>query len=211
MGPTLSSGQIAGCQHTRRCVTALRCGRRRDPLRLALMPQRVATLVLCAVLGAACGAADDADSSADRGPIVDPQGADGPTVVRGGLGRGDAAPQARTDVWGPLAVVDGPPSGRRALVAGTLRIEANCVTLEAANGRRVLLVWPSETTAWDGSSRAVLYGRTGDSVALADGDPVSFGGGSVGPKYPWPESPDGLASAPHPSCPTEAWFVGDLG
>lgn len=114
------------------------------------------------------------------------------------------------DAWGPLTVVDGPPSRRLARITGTLRIDDQCVTLTATGGQQVLLVWPSEGTAWEAAARVVRYRSDDETATLADGDTVSFGGG--GGVEPWVESRNGLVSPPHPSCPTaDVWFVGGLG
>jgi len=111
------------------------------------------------------------------------------------------------DEWGPLTVVDGAPSGRRARTTGTLSIEENCVTLTGAGGQQRLLIWPSRATAWDPANGAVLYDSNGETVTLTDGETVSFGGGSIGS-----DSEAEYLSGPHPSCPaSDAWLVGGLG
>jgi hypothetical protein len=114
------------------------------------------------------------------------------------------------DAWGPLTVVEGPPSRRSARITGTLHIDENCVTLTATDGQQVLLVWPSRNTVWDADAGAVRYGTNDATVTLADGHTVVFGGGAGGAS--WLESTDGLVSPPHPSCDTaDVWFVGERG
>lgn len=111
------------------------------------------------------------------------------------------------DTWGPLTVVDGAPSGRLARITGTLRMDENCVTLTATDGQQVLLVWPSQATAWDADEGAVIYSPNDESVTLTDGQTVSFGGASAGS-----DSQVEYVSASHPSCPaSDAWLVGGLG
>ncbi len=121
------------------------------------------------------------------------------------------------DTWGPLAVLSGPPSGDEALIAGSLQIAENCVTLEVATDETVLLVWPSEGTTWNSESRVIEYSDGGRTVELSHGEDVAFGGGGdsveeggLSPSE-WVDSVHGWASEPDPSCPAEVrWFVGEL-
>ena len=80
--------------------------------------------------------------------------------------------------WGPLAVSQGGASGDEALLEGTLRIDDSCVTVEA-NGERLLVVWPSDSTQWDPDAHTITYGATDDEadVVLRDGDTMKVGGG----------------------------------
>ncbi len=66
-------------------------------------------------------------------------------------GCGDAGGFA-ADEWGPLAVVDAAGPGDDAVISGTIRIDGGCVSLEAADGARTLLVWPRGGTAWTGEA-----------------------------------------------------------
>lgn len=77
--------------------------------------------------------------------------------------------------WGPLAVMKGPPSDYEALVSGTIEITDECVLLRNGD-ERSLLVWPSEGTHWDESSRTIRYTADG-TVELQHGDTLTVGGG----------------------------------
>lgn len=120
--------------------------------------------------------------------------------------------------WGPLAVVEGPPTGRRAVIAGTLNITNECVTLTGPDGTETLLVWPSDGTGWSPDARTISYVAGEGRALLRHGDEVSFGGGGSsagedgrdGPA--WVDSIANWESRPDPSCPMDShWFVGALG
>lgn len=105
----------------------------------------------------------------------------------------------------------------KALIAGSLHIGENCVTLEEGADEMVLLVWPSEGTTWNSQSRVIEYSDGDRTVELSHGEEVSFGGGgdSVAEggltASEWIDSVDGWASSPDPSCPADVrWFVGGL-
>lgn len=119
--------------------------------------------------------------------------------------------------WGPLAVLNGPPSGDDASTAGTLRIGEECVTLEAAGGEVTLLVWPTEGTTWKPDPSIIEYSDGQETVELSDGDDVTFGGGGDSvdegglSQGEWVDSIEGWASEPDRSCPADVrWFVGGL-
>lgn len=76
----------------------------------------------------------------------------------------------------PLAVAKG-TSGDLALAAGVLEITDNCVFLELA-GERTLLVWPEHRTSWDGRTRTIKFQQLdGTWIELRSGQPIAFGGG----------------------------------
>lgn len=138
-------------------------------------------------------------------------------LIATACGDDGAMDESADDTWGPLAVLSGPPSGEEALVAGTLHIGEDCVTLEAGADEMELLVWPSEGTTWNSQSRVIEYSDGNRTVDLSHGEEVSFGGGgdSVAegglPASEWIDSVDGWASEPDPSCPADVrWFVGEL-
>lgn len=135
-------------------------------------------------------------------------------VVAVGLaGCGTSGGPAGSDgTWGPLAVAEGSPTGMEALLSGTVEITDTCVFLRNGD-ERSLLVWPSEATQWEETSRTIRYSAEG-SVELRDGDAFSVGGGGSS------EAEDGLddrvwaesinwAAEPDPSCFTSVReFVG---
>lgn len=130
----------------------------------------------------------------------------------------DKATDASADTaWGPLAVLNGPPSGDEALIAGSLQIGDDCVTLEEAGGEMVLLVWPSDGTTWNPESRVIEYSDGDRTVELSHGEEVAFGGGGDSvdegglSASEWIGSVDGWVSEPDRSCPASVrWFVGGL-
>jgi hypothetical protein len=140
------------------------------------------------------------------------------SLIVAGCGDDDEATETADDAWGPLAVLSGPPSGEEALIAGSLHVNEDCVTLEEGAGeQRVLLVWPSEGTTWNPQTRVIDYSDGTRTVELSDGDEVAFGGGGSSADEggltarEWAASIDGWASEPDPSCPAdERWFVGGL-
>lgn len=138
-------------------------------------------------------------------------------LVGAACGGGTATDGSADDTWGPLAVLSGPPSDDEALIAGSLQIGEDCVTLEEVGGEMVLLVWPSDGTSWNPESKVIEYSDGDRTIELSHGDEVAFGGGgdSVaegGLSTPeWIGSVDGWASEPERSCPARArWFVGGL-
>lgn len=131
-------------------------------------------------------------------------------LIATACGDDGAMDESADDTWGPLAVLSGPPNDEEALIAGSLHIGENCVTLEAGADEMVLLGWPSEGTSWDPQSRVIEYSAGNRTVELSHGEEVSFGGGSRSAAE-WIDSVDGWASEPDPSCPTDwGWFVGAL-
>ena len=139
--------------------------------------------------------------------------------IAAGCGDEDGATDgSAVDPWGPLAVLEGAPSGDEALIAGSLHIGEHCVTLdEGADEPTVLLVWPSEGTTWNSQSRVIEYTDGDRTVELSDGDEVAFAGGGDSTEEggvtatAWIGSLDGWASEPDPSCPADVrWFVGGL-
>lgn len=78
--------------------------------------------------------------------------------------------------WGPLGVADA-QGGGDALIHGTIQIRDDCVLLDE-QGEEVLLVWPSDRTRWDASSRSITFeSRDGARDTFSDGDPVVMRGG----------------------------------
>jgi hypothetical protein len=139
------------------------------------------------------------------------------SLIVAGCGDDDGTTESARDTWGPLAVLSGPPSGEEALIAGSLDIGDNCVTLREADEQRVLLVWPSEGTTWNPTSRVIEYSDGARTVELSDGEAVTFGGGGDSADEggltarEWVASVDDWASEPDLSCPAEVrWFVGGL-
>lgn len=139
------------------------------------------------------------------------------SLIAAACGDDQATDGSADDTWGPLAVLSGPASGDEALIAGSLQIGKDCVTLEEAGGERVLLVWPSDDTTWNPESRVIEYTDGDRTVELSDGEEVAFGGGgdSVAegglPASEWVGSVDGWTSEPDRSCPAGVrWFVGGL-
>lgn len=138
-------------------------------------------------------------------------------AVLAGCGDGDQGSSGDT---GPLAVFQGPPSGDLARIEGTLAISDNCVTVLGGDESSILLVWPSEGTTWDSSSRTITYTDGGSTVELTDGDRFVSGGGGGDPEEgglsatEWAESLDGWVAEPDPTCLRDEidawWFVGDL-
>ncbi|WP_164477873.1 hypothetical protein [Nocardioides pantholopis] len=94
----------------------------------------------------------------------------GPLVVVVAAGCGSASTEERAaPPSGPLLVSGaGSGSGDDALVAGEVRFEDGCLTLDG-----LPVVWPRGTT-WDADAREVVLAH-GDRVAM--GDAVSGGGG----------------------------------
>ncbi len=129
-------------------------------------------------------------------------------------GCGDAGGFA-ADEWGPLAVVDAAGPGDDAVISGTIRIDGGCVSLEAADGARTLLVWPRGGTAWTGEAIEFWAGGS-ESWTLREGDQLTFAGGGSR------TAEDGLdavaflegvvwIAAPDPGCVTESrWFVAGI-
>lgn len=117
--------------------------------------------------------------------------------------------------WGPLAV-DRTDAGMDALIHGTLVMTDECVFLDE-RGERVLLVWPSDRTAWDPVARTITFGRPGGGVrTIGEGDTVALGGGGSstaegGPAAEeWLQTVDWVAP-PAPACVTDTrWFVSDV-
>jgi hypothetical protein len=152
----------------------------------------VAVVLAGALVATACG--DDTDQAATAG------GAD---------------PTATTSrPWGPLAVVPGAGSGMEALIQGTLRITADCVFLNE-QGDDVLLVWPADRTTWTAETGTISFARDdGQTVSLADGDEVTFGGGGSSVDEGDMEAEDWVAaiewvSEPLPACVTDTrWSIG---
>ena len=139
------------------------------------------------------------------------------SLIAAACGDEEATDQSPNETWGPLAVVSGPPSGDQALIAGSLQIAHDCVTLQEDGGELVLLVWPSHGTTWHPESRIIEYSDGDQTVELSHGEDVAFGGGGdslheggLSPSE-WTDSVDGWASEPDPSCPADVrWFVGGL-
>ena len=121
--------------------------------------------------------------------------------------------------WGPIAAVNVGESNMQleALLAGTIRITDSCVFVEDAVGDQIFLVWPSDRTRWDPSTRAVLLADTAGTIAaLRDGQRVSLGGGgsSVGEGglggIGWAIGLDWASLPPDGTCDMDArWFVDD--
>ena len=110
--------------------------------------------------------------------------------------------------WGPMAVIRDPALGARdgLMGYGTLRIAANCVTLEkfgiepSSPLHQVTIVWRSGGSGWHPpTGRIYSIGSAYSDFTLSDGDIISIGGG---------EGPDDIEDVewiqrPHPDCPTE--------
>jgi hypothetical protein len=120
------------------------------------------------------------------------------------------------DQWGPLAVIEGPPSGDEALNSGTLLITDTCVLLDRPDGGE-LLVWPSEGTTWDPDNETIHYSDGNRTVELSSGDSFQVGGGGSsasedgldGPE--WVATIDAWAAEPATECLTDSrFFVGGL-
>lgn len=111
-------------------------------------------------------------------------------VALGLAGCGSSGGSGGSDeIWGPLAVAEGSPTGKEALLSGTIEISDKCVFLWNG-GERSLLVWPSKGTRWDGASRTIRYTAAG-SVKLRDGDVFSVAGGGVDERsIEWAVEPD---------------------
>ena len=117
--------------------------------------------------------------------------------------------------WGPLAV-GASGTGAQALVTGTLRITETCVYLELAGSGNAIIVWNADLTTWLAERHAIEYrSPDGETVVLADGDEVAFGGGGDSTAESGIDGDAWIAATtwvarPDPSCPIEArWFVNE--
>jgi hypothetical protein len=154
----------------------------------------VAVVVAVALVALACG--DDTDEA-------------------GTAGAADRAATNPGQSWGPLSVVAGAGSGDEALIQGTLRITDDCVLLNE-QGDDVLLVWPADRTTWMPETGTISFERNdGQTVPLADGDEVTFGGGGSSVDEGGMEAEDWVASLewvsePPSACVTDTrWSIGD--
>lgn len=116
--------------------------------------------------------------------------------------------------WGPLAV-GAWGTGAEALVAGTLRITETCVYLETPGSGKAIIVWNADRATWLAERRAIDRSPDGETVVLADGDEVAFGGGGDSTAESGIDGDAWIAATtwvarPDHSCPIEArWFVNE--
>lgn len=118
--------------------------------------------------------------------------------------------------WGPLAVIAAPDGGGQALANGTLRVTADCVTVETSE-ENTLLVWPADRTQWDSDRRNVLFRTSSnDWVRLKSGDRVIVGGSGSSATETGITGDEWLArmdwiSEPAKSCPMNTrWSVAEV-
>lgn len=137
---------------------------------------------------------------------------------RGELVSADSEEESPTvgDPWGPLAVVEAPGGGDLALIAGTLKIDDNCVLLDEG-GELVLLVWPQARTAWDSQDMAVVFtSLAGKRMVFQNGDRATFAGGGSSVDEDGNTVDDFLESVawisePNRDCVVDVrWFVSDV-
>lgn len=122
----------------------------------------------------------------------------------------DSVPPASPTEWGPLTVLEGPPSVAEAVVSGTVTISDDCVTIKLASDEQLLLVWPSEGTSWDHRTGGALF-RAGESeVRVIDGNRASFTGGALTDPGTVSSSERRWVVRPREACPSEYFFIGSV-
>lgn len=106
--------------------------------------------------------------------------------------------------WGPLAVIPGDGGGAALTAArpGQLRIDDDCVFVDAGGGLKYTLVWPEGVTRWESARKVVIFTtKDGRDVELKTGDDVTFSGGYSGKPEVW-------VVEPSTSCPKRFFVVG---
>lgn len=107
--------------------------------------------------------------------------------------------------WGPLAVIPSDESdvALTAALPGKLRIDDDCVFVDAGGGLKFTLVWLEGAIRWESARKAIIFTtRGGRDVELKTGDDVTFGGGYGGKPEVW-------VVEPSTSCPKKFFMVGD--
>lgn len=171
-------------------------GRSIRPVALAVA---VAALIAAFIIGAAIVGPSRLDSDVAATPRSDPE------------------PTQGVDPWGPLAVERSQGVIMHAGIGGRLRIEETCVVLIAPPEAEILIVWPSDRTAWDNIAGTITFANTdGSRMTLRDGMSLRFSGGGFAEAESDISIEEWLdlrtwVNPPAESCmPAEAWVLGDV-